>query len=205
MQVAFSDEFTYDRVGLLIVTVGMGFYLAAATLNQAALAQGQARRAAMCWIGCAIAYVAWNLLPVPRRLPPGRDRFALAAATLCGLFLLYRAPHPAGGGRRSTDSPQEIEAARRRRRGRAGKSRDVRRRADLRRRRPARGIAAAKVADRPGPGLLLFVALGMLVGSGRPRRCEFDDAELTRTLGTIGLVLILFEGGLSAGWGEIRR
>ncbi len=67
------------------------------------------------------------------------------------------------------------------------------------------GIIAAKVADRVRvPGLLLFVALGMLVGSDGPGGVEFDDAELTRTLGTIGLVLILFEGGLSAGWGEIR-
>ncbi|MGH2989213.1 MAG: potassium/proton antiporter [Solirubrobacterales bacterium] len=67
------------------------------------------------------------------------------------------------------------------------------------------GIAAAKVADRVRvPGLLLFVGLGMLVGSEGPGGVEFDNAELTRTLGTIGLVLILFEGGLSAGWKEIR-
>ncbi|MGH2993202.1 MAG: potassium/proton antiporter, partial [Solirubrobacterales bacterium] len=67
------------------------------------------------------------------------------------------------------------------------------------------GIAAAKVADRVRvPGLLLFVALGMLVGSDGPGGVDFDNAELTRTLGTIGLVLILFEGGLSAGWREIR-
>jgi potassium/hydrogen antiporter len=66
-------------------------------------------------------------------------------------------------------------------------------------------IIAAKVADRVRvPGLLLFVALGMLVGSDGPGGVEFENAELTRTLGTIGLVLILFEGGLSAGWGEIR-
>jgi potassium/hydrogen antiporter len=69
----------------------------------------------------------------------------------------------------------------------------------------AAGIAAAKVADRVRvPGLLLFVGLGMLVGSDGPGGVEFNDSELTRTLGTIGLVLILFEGGLSAGWREIR-
>ena len=44
----------------------------------------------------------------------------------------------------------------------------------------------------------------MLVGSEGIGGVEFDDAELTRTLGTIGLVLILFEGGLTAGWNEIR-
>ena len=67
------------------------------------------------------------------------------------------------------------------------------------------GLAAAKVADRARvPGLLLFLALGMLAGSEGLVGVEFDDAELTRTLGTIGLVLILFEGGLTAGWNEIR-
>ena len=69
----------------------------------------------------------------------------------------------------------------------------------------AAGLAAAKVADRVRvPGLLLFLGLGMLVGSEGIGGVEFDDAELTRTLGTIGLVLILFEGGLTAGWPEIR-
>jgi potassium/hydrogen antiporter len=67
------------------------------------------------------------------------------------------------------------------------------------------GLAAAKVADRVRvPGLLLFLGLGMLIGSEGIGGVEFDDAELTRTLGTIGLVLILFEGGLTAGWREIR-
>jgi cell volume regulation protein A len=69
----------------------------------------------------------------------------------------------------------------------------------------AAGLAAAKVADRVRvPGLLLFLGLGMLAGSEGLGGIEFDDAELTRTLGTIGLVLILFEGGLSAGWSQIR-
>jgi cell volume regulation protein A len=67
------------------------------------------------------------------------------------------------------------------------------------------GIGAAMVADRVRvPGLILFLALGMLVGSEGLGGVEFTDVELTRTLGTIGLVLILFEGGLSAGWREIR-
>jgi cell volume regulation protein A len=69
----------------------------------------------------------------------------------------------------------------------------------------AAGIGAALVADRVRvPGLLLFLGLGMLLGSEGIGGIEFDDAELARTLGTIGLVLILFEGGLTAGWREIR-
>jgi cell volume regulation protein A len=67
------------------------------------------------------------------------------------------------------------------------------------------GIAGALLADRVRvPGLLLFLALGMIAGSEGIGGIEFDDAELARTLGTIALVLIIFEGGLTAGWSEIR-
>jgi cell volume regulation protein A len=67
------------------------------------------------------------------------------------------------------------------------------------------GIAAAMIADKVRvPGLILFLGLGMLVGSDGPGGVDFSDVELTQTLGTIGIVLILFEGGLTAGWPEIR-
>jgi cell volume regulation protein A len=69
----------------------------------------------------------------------------------------------------------------------------------------AAGIVGALLADRVRiPGLLLFLALGMVAGSEGIGGIQFEDAELARTLGTIALVLILFEGGLSAGWSEIR-
>src|SRR5215203_5889162 len=69
----------------------------------------------------------------------------------------------------------------------------------------AAGIVGALLADRLRvPGLLLFLALGMLAGSEGVGGIQFDDAELARTLGTIALVLIIFEGGLTAGWSEIR-
>ena len=69
----------------------------------------------------------------------------------------------------------------------------------------AAGIAGAFLADRIRiPGLLLFLGLGMLAGSEGIGGIHFSDAELTRTLGTIALVLILFEGGLTSGWAEIR-
>ncbi|MGB6425131.1 MAG: cation:proton antiporter, partial [Solirubrobacterales bacterium] len=67
----------------------------------------------------------------------------------------------------------------------------------------AAGIGAAMVADRVRvPGLVLFLGLGMLIGGEGLGGVEFSDVELTRTLGTIGLVLILFEGGLTSGWKE---
>ncbi|HVQ58067.1 MAG TPA: potassium/proton antiporter [Solirubrobacterales bacterium] len=69
----------------------------------------------------------------------------------------------------------------------------------------AAGIAGALLADRVRiPGLLLFLGLGMLAGSEGIGGIDFNDTELARTLGTIALVLILFEGGLTSGWSEIR-
>ena len=69
----------------------------------------------------------------------------------------------------------------------------------------AAGIVGALLADRVRiPGLLLFLGLGMLAGSEGIGGIEFADVKLARTLGTIALILILFEGGLTAGWPEIR-
>jgi cell volume regulation protein A len=69
----------------------------------------------------------------------------------------------------------------------------------------AAGIAGALLADQVRvPALLLFLGLGMLAGSEGIGGIDFSDTELARTLGTIALVLILFEGGLSSGWSEIR-
>jgi cell volume regulation protein A len=69
----------------------------------------------------------------------------------------------------------------------------------------AAGIVGALLADRIRvPGLLLFLALGMVAGSEGIGGIEFSDMELARTLGTIALILILFEGGLTSGWPEIR-
>jgi O-antigen/teichoic acid export membrane protein len=98
MQIAFSDRFSYDRAGLLIVAVGMGLYLVATTLNQAALAEGRARAAALCWVGCAAGFLAWGLLPVldaARRVEIGFAGAALALAL--ALAALYRRPGPARG------------------------------------------------------------------------------------------------------------
>src|SRR6476620_1706433 len=54
------------------------------------------------------------------------------------------------------------------------------------------------------PGLLLFIFLGMAVGSDGLCFMEFDDYRLARRIGIIALALILFEGGLTSGLLEIR-
>ncbi|GAA1695670.1 potassium/proton antiporter [Nonomuraea maheshkhaliensis] len=67
------------------------------------------------------------------------------------------------------------------------------------------GIAAARTASRLGlPSLLLFLALGVLLGED-VLGIDFDDAQLAQTLGTSALAIILVEGGLSTRWADIRR
>ena len=62
----------------------------------------------------------------------------------------------------------------------------------------AASVLVALGSARTGvPVLVAFLALGMLLGSDGPGGIEFDDAELARDVGIVGLVLILFEGGLA--------
>jgi potassium/hydrogen antiporter len=69
----------------------------------------------------------------------------------------------------------------------------------------ALGIGASLVAGRLRvPGLLLFLGLGMAIGSDGLGWIEFSDVELARSVGIIALALILFEGGFATGWGELR-
>jgi O-antigen/teichoic acid export membrane protein len=49
--------FTYGRVGLALVGVGMGLHLISGTLNQAALARGRAAAAAAAWLFSAALFV----------------------------------------------------------------------------------------------------------------------------------------------------
>ena len=109
MEVAFGDRFEYERADLLLAGSAMGFYLAATTLSQAALAHGAAAQAARAWAVAAVALLAWCLVPVvaneARRIEVG----ILAASALLALLLarVYRAMPEQGIG---PDSPEEIEA-----------------------------------------------------------------------------------------------
>jgi cell volume regulation protein A len=69
----------------------------------------------------------------------------------------------------------------------------------------AAGLAASLAAGRLRmPGLVLVLALGMVIGSDGFGWIDFDDFELARSIGVVLLAFILFEGGLSAGFDEIR-
>ncbi|HMC49879.1 MAG TPA: hypothetical protein VKH20_04480 [Solirubrobacterales bacterium] len=112
MQIAFSNKFTYDREGLLLVTLGMGLYLGSVTVNQACIAQGQVRRAAARWITCAVLFIGWNFVPLVsnefRRVEIG---FLLSAGVLFSLlYYVYRRPHERAEDVPRPGSPEEMEA-----------------------------------------------------------------------------------------------
>jgi O-antigen/teichoic acid export membrane protein len=111
MQIAFGDKFEYDRLGLAIVSVGMGFYLVAASLNQAVLAQGQARRAAIPWVICAGLFVIYNLVSPGDPFRAVEVGFAGGAALLSGLlYLVYAHPHPNVADTFEPGSGREVQA-----------------------------------------------------------------------------------------------
>jgi O-antigen/teichoic acid export membrane protein len=64
MSHVFGQHFLYNRVGLAVIGIGMGFHLCSGALNQAALARDRARAAAACWLAAAAAFVAWMLSSV---------------------------------------------------------------------------------------------------------------------------------------------
>jgi O-antigen/teichoic acid export membrane protein len=111
MQLAFSNKFTYDRAGLLLITFGTGLYLSSVTVNQACIAQGQVRRAAARWITCALLFIGWNFVPLVsnefRRVELG---FLLAAGVLFALlYYVYRRPHERAEDIPAPGSPEELE------------------------------------------------------------------------------------------------
>lgn len=67
------------------------------------------------------------------------------------------------------------------------------------------GVVGTRVAHGAGlPSLLLFLALGVVVGEDG-LGVDFDDAELARNLGTAALAVILVEGGLTTKWSDVRK
>jgi potassium/hydrogen antiporter len=64
---------------------------------------------------------------------------------------------------------------------------------------------ALRLADRLGlPSLLLYLAFGVAMGESG-LGVDFENYELTQTLGYAALVVILAEGGLTTRWADVRR
>jgi O-antigen/teichoic acid export membrane protein len=97
MDLVFGGDFDYDRFGLVLISVGMGLYLCAATLNQALLARARAREACTCWAGAALVYVLFLLLAdFEDRVLQVEVGYLGGAVLLSGLlFALYRQPEAA--------------------------------------------------------------------------------------------------------------
>jgi len=92
MQHVFGQHYSYGRLGLALVGVGMGMHLTSGALNQAALARNRARAAALCWGVAACAFLAWMLTPaVANQLSRTEIGYAGATALLALLlWTLYR-------------------------------------------------------------------------------------------------------------------
>lgn len=67
------------------------------------------------------------------------------------------------------------------------------------------GIASSGFSSRVGlPGLVLFIAVGMLAGSEGIGGIAFEDYTLAHGMGTVALAIILFDGGLRTSLASVR-
>ncbi|MEL3972485.1 potassium/proton antiporter [Rossellomorea oryzaecorticis] len=63
------------------------------------------------------------------------------------------------------------------------------------------GVIFAKFSSRLGvPSLILFIVAGMILNT----YFFFDNAHITQFIGTIALIIILFEGGLQTKWSNVK-
>lgn len=63
------------------------------------------------------------------------------------------------------------------------------------------GVLATKFSSRLGlPALVLFLIGGMLLN----RAIYFEDVQLAQFIGTLALIIILFEGGAQTKWDKVR-
>lgn len=66
-------------------------------------------------------------------------------------------------------------------------------------------VAAVRISSRSGlPSLLVYLGIGVLMGSDGVGNIHFDNAEMTQVIGYAALVVILAEGGLGTKWKEVR-
>jgi O-antigen/teichoic acid export membrane protein len=87
-----NKGFTYGRIGLAVVGLGMGLHLVSGTLNQALLARDRARLASAAWLFAAALFVLFVAFPTisaeVTRVEVGY--FGAALVLCCLLWLIYR-------------------------------------------------------------------------------------------------------------------
>ncbi len=88
----FGQHYSYGRVGLALVGIGMGMHLTAGALNQAALARERTSAAAICWLIAAVLLVAWMFTPAVSNELLRSELGYLGATSILALLLtiLYR-------------------------------------------------------------------------------------------------------------------
>ncbi|NLT05108.1 MAG: hypothetical protein GXY03_02240 [Solirubrobacterales bacterium] len=113
MDTVFGGDLAYHRLGLVLISLGMGLYLASATLNQALLARGLAPAAALCWLTSAAAFVGFLLFGgLDDRVLQVEIGYSAAALLLCALLLgLYHRSHPPLAAPADTVAPQAMREA----------------------------------------------------------------------------------------------
>ncbi|PKR76889.1 potassium/proton antiporter [Halalkalibacillus sediminis] len=67
------------------------------------------------------------------------------------------------------------------------------------------GVLAAKFSSRLGlPSLVLFIGVGLIIGSENLGFIYFDNAGTAQLIGIVALIIILFEGGMQTKWSTVR-
>ena len=67
-------------------------------------------------------------------------------------------------------------------------------------------VFASKVMYRFGvPTLILFMSLGILLGSEGIGGIEFDDVGITSSISQLALVVIIFSGGFDTSWKSAKK
>jgi O-antigen/teichoic acid export membrane protein len=107
MKAALGDHgYAYHRVGLALVGLGMGLHLTAGTLNQAALARGRARDAALAWLAAACAFVLFVAFhTISSQVTRVEVGYFGAALLLCALLTVVYRMGAASGTLSSSRSP----------------------------------------------------------------------------------------------------
>lgn len=64
---------------------------------------------------------------------------------------------------------------------------------------------SSKLSDRFAiPALLLFLVIGMLVGSEGIGKIYFNNPQLAKSIGVVALIFIIFSGGLDTNWEDTK-
>lgn len=67
------------------------------------------------------------------------------------------------------------------------------------------GVLTSKFSNYLGvPTLILYILIGMIIGSDGLGLFHFSDYQLAKLIGIIALVIILFDGGLQTKWSNVK-